>query len=77
MVTKFIDTMIGKMAWFATPAGIFRGKVSNNINNDTFTLEAGYYFTGNISLLIGEITIITKNVVAWGEMKPVFNNIFD
>jgi hypothetical protein len=80
MLDKFITTNRGSSAWFATSAGIFQGIISRNeieAERDVVILSGSFYFTGNIRLSVGEITIIRKTVVAWGTSNPSYQNTFD
>lgn len=80
MLNKFIKNNKGNPVWFATSAGIFQGNVSRDeieSEKEVVILLGSFYFTGNVRLAIGDITIIREKIVAWGTSNPAHQNTFE
>lgn len=74
-IENFLDDNKNGVPWFATCSGIFQGAVSSR-DDKIITLRDAFYFTGNVRLSIGDVTIILNSIIAWGTSNPSLQNIF-
>ena len=68
-VGDFIKSHLGKKVWFVTPAGLFRGTISDEIleadQNVIFTVCN--YLTGKDWIDVGKFIILKNNIIGWGD----------
>jgi hypothetical protein len=70
---EYLDANVGALAWFCVPGGLMSGTIeAYDLETGDFGLNDASYFSGSVSVDLGNAFVLAIQVSAWGDGIPVF-----